>query len=81
MAIPPAPGADGDSNLLFSVQDSEGLVPKHEALALGTVEVLATPRIVIVKEHCAGVLFPRVSDQPGHGPLVQVDGILSFGGK
>jgi hypothetical protein len=55
VAIPPAPGADGDSNLLLSREDGEGNVAKHKATALEAVEVLATLGIVNVKEHHAGV--------------------------
>jgi hypothetical protein len=43
--------------------------------------VLATSGIINVKEHCAGVQLLGVPDQVGHSPLVQVYGVLLFGGK
>jgi hypothetical protein len=42
MAIPPTPGADGDSNPHFSREDGEGDVAKHKATALEAAEALAT---------------------------------------
>jgi hypothetical protein len=56
----------------------ESDVAKHEAMAL---EVLATLRIVNVEKHHAGVRLVGVPDQAGHGPLVQVNSVLPFGGK
>jgi hypothetical protein len=81
VAIPPTPRADGDSDLLFGRKDNESDVAEHKAAALEAVEALSTSGIVNVKEHCAGVQLAGVSDQAGHGPLVQVDGVLPFGGK
>jgi hypothetical protein len=81
VAVSPTPSADGNPNPLFSRKDGESDVAKHEAMALEAVEVLSTSRIVYVEEHCAGVQLAGVSDQAGHGPLVQVDGVLPFGDK
>jgi hypothetical protein len=81
VAIPPAPGADGDSNPLFSREDGEVNVAKHKAMALKAAEALTTLGIVNIEEHHAGVQLARVSDQLGHSPLVQVDGVFPFGGK
>jgi hypothetical protein len=81
MAIPPTPRADGDSNSLFGGKDSKGNVTEHEATALEAAEVLATSGIINVEEHCTGVQLTGVPDQAGYGPLVQVDGVLPFGGK
>jgi hypothetical protein len=75
------PRADGDSYLLLGRKDAESNVAEHEAVALEAVEVLSTLGIVDVKKHCTGVQLAGVSDQVGHGPLVQVNGILPFGGK
>jgi hypothetical protein len=81
VAIPPTPRADGDSDLLFGRKDSKSNVAEHEAVALETANVLPTLGIIDVKEHCAGVQLVGVSGQAGHGPLVQVNGVLPFGGK
>jgi hypothetical protein len=54
---------------------------EHEAVTLEAAEVLSTLGIIKVKEHHAGVQLAGVSNQAGHGPLVQVDGVLPFGGK
>jgi hypothetical protein len=81
VAVSPTPRADGDSNLLFSRKDGESDVAEHEAMALEATEVLATLGLVYVEEHCAGVRLVGIFNQAGHGPLVQVNGILPFGGK
>jgi hypothetical protein len=81
VAVSPTPRADGDPNLLFGRKDGESNVAEHEAAALEAAEVLSTLGIIYVEEHHAGVQLAGVPDQMGHGPLVQVDGILPFGGK
>jgi hypothetical protein len=81
VAVSPAPRADGDPNLLFSRKDGESDVTEHEVMALEAAEALATSGIVYAKKHHAGVQLAGVSDQVGHVPLVQVNGVLPFGGK
>jgi hypothetical protein len=81
VAVSPAPRADGDPNPLFSRLDGESNVAKHEAMALEALEVMTTLRIVNVEEHCTSVRLVGVPDQARHSPLVQVNGVLPFGGK
>jgi hypothetical protein len=70
VAVSPTPRADGDPNPLFSRLDGESDVAKHEAMALEALEVMATSRIINVKEHCAGVQLAGVPNQARHSPLV-----------
>jgi hypothetical protein len=81
VAVSSTPRADGDTNLLFGRKDGESDVAEHEAMALKATEVLATLRIVYVKEHHAGVQLVGVPDQAGHSPLVQVNSVLPFRGN
>jgi hypothetical protein len=81
MAIPPTPRADGDSNSVFSGKDNKDNLTKHEAMALEAAEVFATLGIINVEKHSTGVWLGGVSDLAGHGPLVQINGVLPFGGK